>query len=84
MFYPLKHIAFSDLFGEVGVSRLQRGLMSDVIGILGHYLKTHSHECTTEPDENSTMSSADFKMALRNEVRVGGNVCFIKKAFQAI
>lgn len=74
MNFPLIPIAFSDLFGEVGVSRLQRGLMSDVIGILGHYLKTHSHDCTIEPDENSTMSSQDFKMALRNEVRTGGNV----------
>jgi len=57
-----------DLFGEVEVSRLRRGLMSDVVGILSHYLNAHAQDCGMEPSDNSTMSSVEFKKALTNEV----------------
>lgn len=60
---------FVDLFGEVEVSRLQRGLMSDVVGILSHYLGAHARDCSVEPNDNNTMSSLEFKKALTNEVR---------------
>ncbi|WAR02298.1 GRIK1-like protein [Mya arenaria] len=50
------------------LSRLERGLMGDVIGILHHYLRAHAQDCLDEPDENNTMSAEQFKEALKNEV----------------
>ena len=56
----------SDMFNTT--SRLQLGLMVDVVGILRHYLHTHVHDCTMEPATNSSMTSEDFKRVIRNAV----------------
>lgn len=60
---------FTDIFNDT-VSRLQLGLMVDVVGILRHYLNTHVQDCTVEPATNSSMTSEDFKLVIRNAVIV--------------
>ncbi|KAH3888222.1 hypothetical protein DPMN_012253 [Dreissena polymorpha] len=51
------------LFGHE-LSRLQLGLMVDVVGILRHYLTSHAQDCRTEPSANSSMSALEFIAAL--------------------
>ncbi|XP_053385005.1 glutamate receptor ionotropic, kainate 3-like isoform X2 [Mercenaria mercenaria] len=49
-------------------SRLEQGLMGDVVGILRHYLQTHVQDCSIEPATNSSMTAEDFRKVLRNAV----------------
>lgn len=49
-------------------SRLEQGLMGDVVGILRHYLQTHVQDCKKEPAKTSSMTAEDFRNVLRNAV----------------
>ncbi|XP_060587064.1 glutamate receptor ionotropic, kainate 2-like isoform X2 [Ruditapes philippinarum] len=49
-------------------SRLEQGLMSDVVGILRHYLQTHVQDCKKEPATNSSMTADDFRRVILNAV----------------
>ena len=57
----------SDIFNDT-VSRLDIGLKVDVVGILRHYLNVHVQDCSKEPATNSSMTSEDFQLVIRNAV----------------